>query len=124
MRETVVRSQLEAAGTHLVVVPKIGTTFALPPGGDILGEDAGEPQAEIPQVRTQEQATTAVCRGDVGDDLSQVAVDFIIVVGDAYRAIAETELEHERPEIVAEACIIDPGIAQSVANGHVDVERR
>ncbi len=72
MRETVVQSQLEAAGAHLVVV----------------------------------------------------AVDFIIVVGDAYRPIAGTELEHERPEIVAEARIIDPGIAQSVANGDVDGERR
>jgi hypothetical protein len=90
----------------------------------VIGVEPGEPQAQVAEVRPQQKSATTGRRRRVSHDVGQVAVCLVVEAADAIRPVAQTELQYESPQIVAQPFTLDSHPAKRMPYHDVDEQRR
>src|SRR5690606_6989203 len=92
---------------------------------DVVGEEPGQPEGEVAEVRPEEERLAARRRRERLDDVGQVVVfRGVRRIVDAVCACIAAELEEERGQVVCGDGAVDPVLEQRVTHQDVEDEPR
>src|SRR5438128_1361965 len=95
--------ELKSAPSHFLIVLEVGTASPPAPLLDVIRKNSAQPERVVPKMRSHEEAATRIRIVDVAEELCERTVHLVVGRRDSLRAIAKTEMDHERAYVVGHA---------------------